>query len=116
MEKILVKKHVGSAFSLEDVEIMKPLIEEALSKNDQVVLDFEGIRLFTTLFFNEAVTSFMEIYGVENFENHLVLENLSETGKDTFEHSFQYGKRFYSMTKEQREEQQRKMAEEIMEM
>lgn len=89
---------------MDDANKIVPHIEEELKKNDKIVLDFDGIRFFTTIFFNNAITKYVVSLGIDEYNRRFSLINLSEVGKTTYGHSLSNAEFYSSLTEEQRDE------------
>ena len=101
---IRVADYIKNAFSMDDANKIVPQIEEELKKGDKVILDFDGIRFFTTLFFNNAITKYVVSLGIEEYNRRFSLVNLSEVGKTTYGHSLSNAEFYSNLTEEQRNE------------
>ena len=51
MATIQVNQYIETAFSAEDAETLLKEIQPLVDTGEKVVLNFSGIKLFTTLFF-----------------------------------------------------------------
>ena len=60
----------------------------AMDTNEPIVLDFAGISLFATMFFNASIGYYIIEKGVDYCEKKIILVNISELGKETYTHSF----------------------------
>lgn len=84
---IKVADYILTAFSIEDAAVLTPIIDAELKAASEIVLDFSGIKFFTTLFFNNAVTKYVLSLGLNEYEKKFDLINLSEVGKSTYKYS-----------------------------
>lgn len=74
-------------------------LRELLLKNlseDKIVLDFEGISMFTTPFFNSSIGYFILQYGPELFDEKIEILGLQEMGQETYKHSYDNAVEFYN--------------------
>lgn len=101
---IKVASYIKNAFSMNDVNLLAPAIEAALHKGDSVVLDFTGVKYYTTLFFNNAITKYVVSLGLEKYQEMFKLINLSDVGKTTYEHSLTNAISYYETPLEKRSE------------
>lgn len=62
---------------------------EAIQQEESVVLDFEGIALFATPFFNASIGYFVMQLSPEKYKDQVKVINLSDLGKETYSHSYQ---------------------------
>ena len=88
MISIKVNKFLESAFSNEQAEILKGEISNYIDKGDKIVLDFDGITKFTTLFFNFSTGYFINLLGKEKYDRVFELRNLNDLGESTYIHSY----------------------------
>lgn len=109
---IIAKDFIKTGFSEEDAKPILNAIENIISKEPIITIDFNGIRAFTTLFFNNALGKFFLDLGPEDFERKFKLENLSETGNVTYEHFLKNSKQFYEMKKLGKTDSYNKIVEE----
>lgn len=54
---IVFKDYRTSAFSIEDADTLTPLIDKEIKEYGKSEIDFSGINLHTSLFFNNAISS-----------------------------------------------------------
>lgn len=71
MISIKVNKFLQSAFSNEQAEILKGEISNYIDKGDKIVLDFDGITKFTTLFLILAQDILLIYLGRKNMIEYL---------------------------------------------
>lgn len=90
MDKIIMIRDVAPIAMTEDAGLaLRKKMQEALDNGNQVVLDFDGIELFATPFFNSSVGYFVLQYSPDKFGERIQVKNLSELGNQTYEHSYQ---------------------------
>lgn len=90
MNKIIMIKDIAPIAMTEDAGLtLRKKMQEALDEQYKVVLDFEGIELFATPFFNSSIGYFVLQYSPDKFSEKIQVENLSELGSQTYEHSYQ---------------------------
>lgn len=87
--RVFVKELIPNAFSSQQADILKKVIEDGLENNETVELDFSGIGRFTTLFFNFSTGVFITKLGPSDYRKRIKVENLSELGKSTYYNSFE---------------------------
>ena len=88
MGRLVVKEFVSNAFSNEQALILKEQIKNNLVESEKLILDFQGISQYTTLFFNFSTGYFIKKMGKESYDNQFELQNLSELGVSTYTHSY----------------------------
>src|ERR1700676_1393738 len=69
------------------------LIEPALARGEEVVLDFEGVKYFAPMFFNCAIGTFIERDAENRLFESLRFENLSALGQLSLDHVIEYATR-----------------------
>lgn len=98
---IKIIDYTDTAFSMHDAEMIDDIIRDELKKNNKVELDFEQITLYTTLFFNTAVTSHVLKLGPEEYQKKFHLYNLNDAGKFSYEHSLENAIEYYNSSPEE---------------
>lgn len=68
--------------------LVRDAMEPAVATNEAVVLDFTGISLFATMFFNASIGYYIVEKGVDYCTKNINLINISELGEETYKHSF----------------------------
>lgn len=103
---IKVKDIIDTAFSLDDAEKLSAIIKDSLGKlksdEETIDIDFNEVRYFTTLFFNNAIVKYVGEIGVGEFVKRFNCVNLSNVGKTTYLHSLENGKEYYSLSEDER--------------
>jgi len=94
---------IDSGFSVEDAVALTPFIDAAKDSDEEFTIDFSGVQYFTTLFFSSALTRLIGEMGVEAYCRRVHVENLSESGAETYIHALEYAKEYYLKTPEERE-------------
>lgn len=84
---IKIKDLVNNALSVNDGIIVREELLKYLDCGEEIHLDFEGVSLFATMFFNAFVGYFIKI-GKKSFIQNLKFDNISQLGLDTFQHSY----------------------------
>lgn len=64
-------------------------MNEVIQKEESLVLDFQGIELFATPFFNASIGYFVMTLSPEKYKEYVKVINLSDLGKETYGHSYQ---------------------------
>lgn len=104
---IQVNQYIKTAFSAEDAESLLKVIQPLIDAGENVILDFSGIKLFTTLFFNNALAKYVLELGPEAYRERFEIRNLSEVGETTYQHSMENAKDYYKVSAEEKEVQQK---------
>lgn len=64
-------------------------MSEPIQNGQHIVLDFEGIELFATPFFNSSIGYFVMTLSPEKFKEQVQVINLTDLGLETYGHSYQ---------------------------
>ena len=119
MDTIRVGEIIDTAFSMDDANLLSEEIEKRMHDGVmdcmELEIDFEGIRYFTTLFFNNALVKYIGVLGFDDYSKQIKLINLSDVGRNTYQHSLDNAKDFYSLSESQRKELEEMLSESITE-
>lgn len=99
---IKVIEYIKNGFSIEDADVLEPILKESIKNSDVVELDFKDVRFFTTLFFNSAITKFVKELTPEGYNKKIKLKNLSEVGESTYKHSYENAIEYYNIPEKDR--------------
>ena len=86
---IIVKDFLNMAFSYEDGMKLREKINIALQTEKPVEVDFEGINVFTTMFFNACFGHFVFTNSIEWYNEMIKVINLNQMGIETHKHSIE---------------------------
>ena len=64
-------------------------MSDTIRKGETVTLDFDGIGLFATPFFNASIGYFLMELSPEKYNQQVKVTNISDLGKETYSHSLQ---------------------------
>jgi hypothetical protein len=78
------------AFTLDAGLKLHDLIEPAIARGEEVVLDFEGVKHFTPLFMYYAIGRFIERDADGSLSRLFRYENLEPLGQDTLDDVVEY--------------------------
>ena len=84
---IRVKDIMSMAFSYEDGMKLRESMAKAIATDGTVEIDFEGIYVFTTMFFNACSGHFVLTKSLDWYNDHVKMINLNAMGKETHNHS-----------------------------
>ncbi len=88
MEKtIKILDYCKMALSEVDGKKVRTIIENEIAESHTVVLDFSGINIFATPFFNSSIGYFIMKFSPEEYEMKIKVANLTKLGVDTYSHS-----------------------------
>lgn len=108
---ILAKNYIQTGFSAADAEKLDAIINPLFVKGEKIVIDFEEIKIYTTLFFNTVLAKYIMEIGPDEYEKQFKLENLTEVGDVTYQHSLENAINYYAMTEEQQKKQDQILAD-----
>ena len=108
---IIASDYIKTGFSANDAECLDSVIEPILKKNEKVQIDFSDIKIFTTLFFNLALTKYVVQLGPKEYDKIFEILNLSEIGQNTYQHSFDNAIEYYNLSNEQKSTQANLLSE-----
>lgn len=104
MEHIEVKKLIGeNAMTLDDGEVLFRQIHELLVRGETVELDFEGVEIFATPFFNAGIGRLLADLKPEILKAHLKIQHLSALGDRVLRRVIENAKEYYSASPEHRQ-------------
>lgn len=90
MNQTIKIKAITSMAMTEDAGFqLRKEMNEAMQNEQQIILDFEGIKLFATPFFNASIGYFVMRLSPEKYKEQVKVINLTELGMETYTHSFQ---------------------------
>ena len=95
--------YIKTGFSAEDAKKLDAVIKPLFDKGEKIQVDFEGITIFTTLFFNNLFAKYIMEIGPQKYNELFSLNKLSELGETTYKHSFDNAIRYYNMSETERE-------------
>lgn len=95
--KYLVKDIVGrNAISMQSGEFLYKVIHGPLTSGDNVALDFDGVELFASPFFNNSIGLILRDINISDLQKRLKFENLSPVGLQLLNLVISNAIRFYS--------------------
>lgn len=89
---------IKTGFSADDANKLDNVIQPLFEQGEKIIVDFEGIKIFTTLFFNNVFAKYILKIGPEKYQERFALENLSELGQTTYQHSFENAINYYRLS------------------
>lgn len=104
MQRILVKDLIGqNAITLDDGEMIFNLIHGSLLHKEIVELDFNGVEVFASPFFNAGIGRLLNDLKPEVLNKYLKFEHLSDFGTRVLRRVIENAKDYYSSTSNQRQ-------------
>ena len=67
-----------------DAEKLAKEIEKALAKKEKIIIDFEGIERYATLFFNFSLLPYARQLGKQKYDDTFFLINLDKIGEEDY--------------------------------
>ena len=101
---IYAKDYIKTGFSMEDANKLQEAIKNSLL-DEKITIDFSGIKIFTTLFFNNALTKYVMNFGPEKYKEKFEVINLSEIGNVTYQHSLENAMNYYNLSEDGKKSQ-----------
>lgn len=103
--KCVVHEIVGEdAITFDDGQNVHERIKPELDADHEVVLDFEGVSVFASPFFNAAIGQLLKDIKAENLNRLLRVEKLNPTGDEVLRRVIENAKKYYA-SKDYREAQ-----------
>ena len=102
---IRASEYIKTGFSANDAACLGTIIEPMVGKGEKIEIDFSNIKIFTTLFFNIALTKYIVQFGPKKYEEMFDVLNLSDVGQSTYQHSFDNAVEYYKLSAAQQSEQ-----------
>jgi hypothetical protein len=79
----------------EDGEKIYTLIHPLLTKGLSVKLDFEGVEVFASLFFNAAIGRLLKDMELKKLKELLDITNLIKPGRDVLDRVYENSEKYY---------------------
>lgn len=99
MNRINVYELVGkNAISMQSGSILYNALFPLLKKGDKVELDFEGVSLFASPFFNASMGLILKDFTIESVRQTISFKNLSEVGRSLLNHVISNALNYYKNT------------------
>lgn len=102
---IPAKNYIQTGFSAADAQKLDIIIQPLFAKREKIVIDFDEIKIFTTLFFNIVLAKYVMEIGPDEYDHLFELKNLTEIGDVTYLHSLENAINYFKMTEEQQKKQ-----------
>jgi hypothetical protein len=103
---ILAKDYIQTGFSIEDADRLDSAIKKEIDSTEKIIIDFDGITFFTTLFFNNALTKYVLQLTPEKYNQKFEIINLSDVGEITYAHSYDNAVEYFNLPPEKRQIQE----------
>jgi hypothetical protein len=94
---IKIKTRIGkNCITIGDGQKIYQSIHKSLSRNTTVKLDFSGVEVFASPFFNAAIGQLLKDIDPEILNKHLKIESISPAGKNTLQRVIENSKKYYA--------------------
>ncbi|WP_182200104.1 STAS-like domain-containing protein [Paraliobacillus salinarum] len=87
-----------NALSMDKGEKVYKAIRESIDNEKNVEVDFEGVQIFATLFFNTAIGKLLKDYHAEDLNDKIKFINLTDNGKNLVRKSIKNSAEYYNNT------------------
>jgi hypothetical protein len=96
MKTIHVREIVGqNAISMQSGSFLYEKIYSDIISKNLIELDFEGVELFASPFFNSSIGLLLKDVEIKNLQSSLKVSNLSEVGRQLLNHVIDNAIKFY---------------------
>lgn len=85
MTSIKIASHMRLCLADKEGMVLRNLIDANFIANERVVLDFSGISVYASPFFNVSLGYFIGKYGIEKYNNVVEIKNLSPVGEKVYQ-------------------------------
>jgi hypothetical protein len=96
MKTILVRDYADMALTERDGMKLRAAIERLLQNEPAVLLDFSGISLFATMFFNASIGHLVMQLSPTVCAGRILITNISDLGRETYQHTFENARDIFS--------------------
>ncbi len=113
---IIANQHIKTALSVSSVQELDKVIRPLLERREKVVVDFTGITIFSSLFFNSLIQAYMSELGEDEYAKLFEFINLNHVGESTYKHCLAQVKLYMRLTPEEREQYRNVLSEVIADL
>lgn len=97
MNRIFVFELAGkNAISMQNGDKLYKLIHPHLLAGDSIAIDFNGVSLFASPFFNASIALLLKDIPLEKLQKQISFENLNDVGRDLLNHAIGNAISFYN--------------------
>ena len=95
--RVKIKTIIGkNCITLEDGQKIYKNVHKSLLHNNVVTLDFKGVEVFASPFFNTAIGQLLKDIEPDILNKNLKVESISEPGRATLQRVIENSKRYYT--------------------
>jgi len=104
MQHIAVKELVGeNAMTLDDGEAIYRQIHDPLTRGEIVELDFDGVEIFASPFFNAGIGRLLDDLQPDILNTRLIFQHMSALGDGVLRRVIANAKEYYAASPEHRQ-------------
>ena len=97
MTIVKIKTRIGkNCITIEDGQKIYQIIHKSLLKDNVVKLDFNGVEVFASPFFNTAIGQLLKDIDPESLNHNLKISSLPDSGRATLERVIENSKKYYA--------------------
>lgn len=97
MSVIKIKTRIGkNCITIDDGQKIYQEIHKSLLKNNTINLDFKGVEVFASPFFNAAIGQLLKDIEPETLNKNLKVLSISDSGLETMKRVIENSKKYYS--------------------
>jgi hypothetical protein len=85
-----------NAVAQEDGQKVYELVREHLKSGEELQLDFQGVKIFASPFFNAAIGQLLKDFGADDLNRRLKFDHLSSVGQEVLKRVIENSKRYFS--------------------
>ena len=102
-----------NCITMEDGQKVYGLIFPELQAERPVELDFSGVKVFVSLFFNYAIGHLLQDFKIEDMNRLLKISNIESQGAETLEKVIDNAKRYYDLEEKTRQQVDQAIVHEV---
>jgi hypothetical protein len=85
-----------NAVAQEDGQKVYELVSERLKSGQDLQLDFQGVKIFASPFFNAAIGQLLKDFGADDLNRRLKFDHLSSVGHEVLKRVIENSKQYFS--------------------
>jgi hypothetical protein len=94
-----------NAVAQEDGQKLYEIVTEQLKSGQELQLDFHGVKIFASPFFNAAIGQLLKDFGPDDLNRRLKFEHLSSVGQEVLKRVIENSKKYFSSSESYRQAQ-----------
>jgi hypothetical protein len=94
-----------NAITQEDGQKIYALVVEQLKAGDEIQLDFQGVEIFASPFFNTAIGQLMKDFNADDLNRLLKFKALSVVGQQVLQRVIENSRKYFSSSEDYRKAQ-----------